>query len=85
MGYKEDFTKRMKECRNNSNPKSNGIKVLNNWSVGENIYEADSCSLSLWNEDEQGNEVDSCTIYLSDGDVKALIKALSLSFFLKGE
>ena len=74
MGLKEDFTKRMTEY---------GIKVLNNFSVGGNIYEANSCSLSLWNEDEQGNEVDSCTIYLSDGDVKALIKALS--FFLKGE
>ena len=68
MSYKEDFTKRMTEY---------GIKVLNNWSVGGNIYEADSCSLALWNEDEQGNEVDSCTINLSDKDVKALIKSLS--------
>ena len=63
--------------------KEYGIKVLNNWSVGGNIYEADSCSLALWNEDEQGNEVDSCVVYFSDKDVKALIEALS--FFLKGE
>lgn len=73
MGFKEDFTKRMTEY---------GIKVLNNWPIGGNIYEADSCSLAIWNEDGQGNEVDSCTINLSDKDVRALIK--SLSFFLKG-
>ena len=52
------------------------IKTLNEFSVGGNLNNPDSCFLTLYNEDDNGIESDTVEIHLPQKRLESLIKCL---------
>ena len=60
----------------------NEIKEVNSWSFGGNLITKSDFTLTLYNEDDNGNETDTVFIRLTEKDLRAMIKVLSI--YLKG-